>query len=162
MKKHLVAAFLGASAAAGPLQAEEVRTNAKLFRVEDSGVLVVIEGTWRATTAAPSVEVPRTNSVRAECHRTSRKCVEHIAKLIRPSEDSSGFVKEPTLLLMKEEFVVVEWSEDVIVARAKPRAADVELRISLKNRTAERTSRETSARGATGADPAALHVWRLE
>jgi len=162
MKKRLVGAILGVVVVVGPLQAQEVRTNPKLFRFEDSGGLVVIEGTWRVATGAPSVEVPRTNSVRVECHRARKKCTEHIAKLIRASDDSSGFVKQSTLLLMKEEFRVVEWSQDVTVARAEPRAADVELRISLVDRTAERTSRETSARRAAGAKPAAIHVWRLE
>ena len=151
-----------AVAAAGAAQADEVRTNPRLFQLKDSGATVIIEGTWRITTGAPSLEVPRANSVRLECHRTTKRCTEHIAKLIRPLDDSSGFVKESTLLLMNEEFRVVEWSQNVIVARAVPRAADVELRVSLVDRTAERTSRETSARGAHGANPAALHVWRLE
>jgi hypothetical protein len=63
---------------------------------------------------------------------------------------------------MKEEFHVVDWSHDVIVARAESRAADIDLRISLVDRTAERTSRETAARGASQAKAEELHVWRLE
>lgn len=162
MKKRVAGVVLGAVAvAAVTVEAQEVRTNPKLFRIEDSGA-VVIEGTWRVATGGPSREVPQTNSVRVECHRAGRKCVEHIAKLIRASDDSSGLVKQSTLLLMKEEFRVVEWSQTVIVARAEPRAADVELRISLVDRTAERTSRETKARGAAGANASLLHAWRLE
>jgi len=63
---------------------------------------------------------------------------------------------------MKEEFRVLEWPQNSIVARAQPRAADVDLRISLVDKTAERTSRETAARGAKGANPTGVHLWRLE
>ena len=163
MWKRIVRAIVAAVVvAAAPAWAEEVRTNPKLFQVGDSGAVVVIEGTWRIVTGRPSVEIPHVNSVRVECHRAARQCVEYAAKLIGPSDDASGFVKRSTLFLMREEFRVLEWSQDVIVARAEPRAADVELRISLVDRTAERMSRETAARGAQGANPTGLNVWRLE
>jgi hypothetical protein len=147
-------------AAAG--RTEEFRTNPKLFQVAQSGEVVIIEGTWRNVTGGPSVEVPRANSVRLECHRSLKTCIEHIAKLIRPSDDYLGLVKQPTLFVMKEDFRVLEWSQNAIVARAQPRAADVDLRISLVDKTAERTSRETTARGAEGAKPTAIYLWRLE
>jgi hypothetical protein len=160
MKWIAVATWVMAIIAVG--RAEEVRTNPKLFQVAQSGEVVIIEGTWRNVTGGPSVEVPRANSVRLECRRSLMTCIEHIAKLIQPSDDSSGFVKQPTLFVMKEEFRVLEWSQTALVARAQPRAADMDLRISLVDRTAQRTSRETAARGAEGANPTAIHLWRLE
>jgi hypothetical protein len=160
MKWIAVATWVMALAAVG--RAEEVRTNPKLFQVAQSGEIVIIEGTWRIATGGPSVEVPNANSVRVECHRSLRTCIEHIAKLIQPSDDASGLVKQPTLFVIKEEFRVLEWSQKAIIARAQPRAADIDLRISLVDRTAQRTSRETAARGAESGNPTAIHLWRLE
>jgi hypothetical protein len=149
-------------ALAAVVPAAEVLTNLKLFEVTQSGDLVVIEGTWRNVTGGPSVVIPRANSVRIECHRSRRTCIEHIAKLIQPSDDSLGFVKQPNLFVKKQEFRVLEWSQNAIVAREQLRAADVDLRISLGDKTAERTFRETAARGARGANPDAIYLWRLE
>src|SRR6476660_1514388 len=106
MKQWITVAWIIALATLG--RAEEIRTNPKLFQVAQSGEIVIIEGTWRNVTGGPSVEIPRVNSVRVECHRPLRTCVEHIAKLIQPSDDSSGLVKQPTLFVMKEEFRVLE------------------------------------------------------
>jgi hypothetical protein len=63
---------------------------------------------------------------------------------------------------MKEEFRVLEWSQTKIVARAEPRVADIDIRISLIDHSAERTSRETEVRGAIGADPLSIEQWILE
>ena len=41
--------------------------------------------------------------------------------------------------LMKEQFRVVEWTGTTITARAEPRAVDIDLRISLADRSVERT-----------------------
>lgn len=160
MKQWITVAWIVALATLG--RAEEIRTNPKLFQVAQSREIIIIEGTWRNVTGGPSVQIPQANSVRVECHRNLKTCIEHIAKLIRPSDDSSGSIKQPTLFVMKEEFRVLEWSQNSIVARAQPRAADVDLRISLVDKTAERTSRETAARGAKGANLTSVHLWMLE
>ena len=62
----------------------------------------------------------------------------------------------------KEQFRVIEWTGTTIAARAEPRAADIDLRISLTNRTAERSSRETAARGAQGGNPQNVTQWVLQ
>jgi hypothetical protein len=71
-------------------------------------------------------------------------------------------VKRPYLFLAKERFRVVEWTGTTIIARAEPRAADIDLRISLSERSAERTSRETSSRGAQDANPQNVTQWVLQ
>jgi hypothetical protein len=106
----------------------------------------------------PTVEVPHVNSVRIECDRAARICNEYVAKFIQKSDDPIGAVERPSLLLMKEQFRVIEWTDTTISGRAEPRAADIDLRISLADRTAERTSRETASRGAQRA--LALHAHR--
>jgi hypothetical protein len=73
-----------------------------------------------------------------------------------------GVVRYSHLWLMKEQFRVIEWTATTITARAEPRAADIDFRISLADESAERTSRETSARGAQSPDPTNVAQWVLQ
>ncbi len=106
--------------------------------------------------------MPRLNSVRVECDRTARVCNEYVAKLIQKTDDPISAVERPYLFLMKEQFRVIEWTGTTITARAEARAADIDLRVSLTDRTAERTSRETALRGAQGANPENVSQWVLQ
>ena len=140
----------------------DIKSDPKRIGLSDSGEQLVLQGKWRNVTGRPSVTVPRVNSVRIECDKGSLFCTEYIAKLIQKSDDPSRFVDKRYLFLIREEFRILEWSDSVIVARAEPRAGDVELRISLKDDAAERTSRETDARGAEGANPGEVEHWVLD
>ncbi len=145
-----------------PVCGEQIKTDQKNFLVSGDGRYVVLQGTWRRTSQQPTVEVPYLNSVRIECDRGARMCNEYIAKFIQKRDDPLGAVERPYLFLMKEQFRVIEWTGTAITARAEPRAADIDLRISLTDRTAERVSRETAARGAQGANPQNVTQWALE
>jgi hypothetical protein len=140
---------------------QTIVTGRKRVLVDDDGTFAVIEGMWRSTTGRPSIDMPAVNSVRIECEKSRRVCTEHVAKFLQPSDDLQGRVGQPHLFLMKETFRVLEWSPTRIIARAEPRAADIDLRISVADQSVERTSRETAARGATGADPSNIQQWRL-
>jgi hypothetical protein len=140
----------------------DIKSDLKRLDLSDSGEQLVLQGKWRNVTGRPSVTVPRVNSVRIECDKGSLICTEYIAKLIQKSDDPSSVVDKRYLFLMKEGFRILEWSDSAIVARAEPRAADIELRISLKDDAAERTSRETEARGAAGANPSEVEHWVLD
>jgi hypothetical protein len=122
----------------------------------------VVQGTWHRISKRATVEVPRVNSVRIECDRTGRVCNEYVAKFIQKADAPIEIVERPNLFLMKEQFRVIEWTATTITARAEPRAADIHLRISLADESAERTSRETTARGAQGANPANVTKWVLQ
>jgi hypothetical protein len=143
------------------VRGEEIATNPKDFFVFDDGGSVVLQGTWRRTSQRPTIEVPQVNSVRIECYRAARICNEYAAKFIQKSDDPLGAVDRPRLYMMKEQFRVIEWTGTTITARAEPRAADIYLRISLIDRTAERSSRETATRGAQGANPQNVTQWVL-
>jgi hypothetical protein len=144
------------------IRGEEITTDQKNFLVSGDGRYVVLQGTWRRSSQRPTVEVPYVNSVRIECDRTSRICNEYVAKFIQKTDDPLGAVERPYLFLMKEQFRVIEWTGTTIAARAEPRAADIDLRISLTTRTAERSSRETAVRGAQGANPQNVTQWALQ
>jgi hypothetical protein len=144
------------------VRGEEITTDQKNFLVSDNGRYVVLQGAWRRTSQRPTVEVPYVNSVRIECDRTARICNEYVAKFIQKTDDPLSAVERPYLFLMKEQFRVIEWTGTTIAARAEPRAGDIDLRISLTNRTAERSSRKTAARGAQGANPQNVTQWALQ
>jgi hypothetical protein len=133
-----------------------------IVRLRSTTAAVVLQGAWRRTSHRPTVEVPYVNSVCIECDRTARICNEYVAKFIQKTDDPLGAVERPYLFLMKEQFRVIECTGTTIAARAEPRAADIDLRISLTNRMAERSSRETAARGAQGANPQNVTQWVLQ
>jgi len=142
--------------------AEDVRPNKKLLLSDPTNTRIFIEGTWEALTPRITAEIPKINSVSIECNRSTRICIEHIAKLIRPSENPISGTSHSLLLLQEATFDVMEWSKETITARSQPRAADIDLRISLVDKSVERSSRETSARGAEGAQPNLVDHWKLE
>jgi hypothetical protein len=139
----------------------EITTDQKQIIVSSDRKHVIVQGTWRRVSERATVEVPRVNSVRIECDRTAGFCNEYIAKFIQETDDPTGAMKRPYLFLMKERFRVIEWTETTITARAEPRAADIDLRISFADRSAERTSRETESRGAKGANLQNIAQWVL-
>jgi hypothetical protein len=139
----------------------EITTDQKQFVVSSDRRHVMVQGSWRRISQRATVEVPRVNSVRIECDRTAGVCNEYVAKFIQKTDDPSGTMERPYLFLMKEQFRVVEWTGTTITARAEPRAADIDLRISLADRSVERTSRETGSRGAQGAKPENVSQWVL-
>jgi hypothetical protein len=146
------AAFLGAG----------ITTDRKEFVVSSDRTYVMVHGSWHRISERPTVEVPRVNSVRIECVRTAGVCNEYVAKLIQKTDDPTGTVEGDHLFLMKERFRVIEWTGTTITARAEPRAADIDLRISFADRSAERTSRETESRGAKGANSQNVDQWVVQ
>ena len=140
----------------------DITTNQKQFVVSSDRRHVTVQGTWRRISQRATIEVPRVNSVRIECDRTAGICNEYVAKFIQKTDDPTSTMERPYLFLMKEQFRVIEWTGTSITARAEPRAADIDLRISLADESAERTSRETATRGAQGANPANVTKWVLQ
>ena len=140
----------------------DITTDQKQFVVSSDRRYVTVQGTWRRISQRATVEVPRVNSVRIDCDRTAGICNEYVAKFIQKTDDPTSTMARPYLFLMKEQFRVIEWTGTSITARAEPRAADIHLRISLADQSAERTSRETAARGSQGADPANVTKWVLQ
>jgi len=87
-------------------------------------------------------------------------CTETIALLFGPDDKTPDGVSR--LFLQTNDYKVIEWSSTTIVARENAPVADIELRISLADRSAERSSRETKARGSETANPGISRHWVLE
>jgi hypothetical protein len=134
----------------------------KRMTVMDGGAYVTVEGTWRRISTRPSINTPTINTVSIECDRARRVCEEYMAKVLQPTDDPAGNLGVRYLFVDRTIFRVLEWSRTVLEARAEYRAADIDLRISLAEQTAERRFRETGARGAQGADPSRVDQWVLE
>lgn len=144
------------------LTVQDVARNPHGFQLSESGDYLSATGRWASSTDRPSIEVPRVNSVALECWKERGLCMEYLAKLIQPADDVSGSVDRPTLFSFGNEYRIVEWSASTITARYTPRAADVEIRISLVDETVERSSQETAACSAEGGEPSNVAHWVLE
>ena len=157
----LLASGLHASCTRG---LDDVGRNPRLFvhSETDVGEWVGLEGHWSSATGRYSVELPRVNSVDIDCWHRRMICVEHLSKLVQPADDRRGFLKRPMLFAEGNEYKIVEWSQSSLVARFEPRAADIEIRVSFSEKVAERTFRETTARGAAGAATGEALHWMLE
>lgn len=140
---------------------QEIATDRKRVTVSPDRAQVVLQGTWRRTSTRPSVHVPSVNSTRVECDRNGAICAEYLAKFIQKEDDDLGTISHPSLFLMKEQFRVVQWTERMIVARAKAPAADIELRINLVEETAQRTFQETPAPADENKNPRNVSDWVL-
>ena len=151
-----------AQAAGAFLRGADITPDQKQFVVSNDRRYVIVQGTWHRVSERATVEVPRVNSVRIECDRTAGVCKEYVAKFIQKTDDPTGNVERSYLILMNEQFRVIEWTETTITARAEPRAAALDLRISFADRSAERTSRETESRGAKGANSQNVTQWVLQ
>ncbi len=146
------------------LIAEPIHTNSRSFQAAKDGSSVIIEGSWHRASKRVTIDIPAANSFRIECLRNVGMCREYIAKLITPEETkASGILgREGTYLYLDVwTFKIQSWDDKHIVAKAEPRAADMYLRISLADRSVERTSQETNARGATGATKD-IDVWQFK
>ena len=139
-----------------------ITTLRKSIDVMDGGRYVIAEGRWRRISTRPSINAPTINTVRVECDRARRVCEELMANVLQPFDDPLGKVNDRYLFVGETIFKVLEWSSTLIMARAEQPAVDIDLRISLADKSAERTLRETGARGAQGADPSRVDQWVLD
>jgi hypothetical protein len=121
---------------------------------------VTFEGRWRTISESGSRSIPRLNTAVGYCEKATMTCNENIAKLYSKDEwpgHPNGFLR-----VAGTDFKVIEWSKDRIIARYEAPVADLELRISLSDGSAERSFRETKARGSDTADPKIAGHWVLE
>lgn len=139
---------------------EPIKSPPKIFSMDkEKRDHVSFMGRWRATAHAGLIMIPRINSVSVRCSKSEMSCRETLAQLFTPAEDKNvgHFLSAVDLV-----YPVVEWSDTLIRAEIKAPVADIELRISLADETAERSFRETRSRGVDTADPKISRHWTLE
>ena len=107
----------------------------------------------------PSI-ISKINFTSITCDRNNMTCKEIESLVFTPKE-------QPILknnLLYNQEFTyqIIDWSDDTIKAKREAPVADIEITISLKDNFAEKSFRETKARGSGTANPNIYGKWILE
>lgn len=126
-----------------------------------NGDTVLATGRWkRVTSTSEFTKIARINTVSIFCDKGQRTCWETVAEVVTP-EELKGF-KTKQLMANEITYEVVEWSSQTVYARCAAFAADIELRISVKDAFAERRFRETKARGSETSNPSIYVHWILE
>ena len=126
---------------------------------------IVAEGHWRRMVGKTiTAKLPLENSTYIVCDRQTRKCNEATAVLYTPEDTlpGAGIRISPSLSVLVLEYKIIDWSDGVIRAKCEGFEADIELRISVKDQFAERSFRETKARGNDKSDPNIFESWILE
>ncbi len=126
------------------------------------GDFVVAVGRWK--TIASETRYPKLALINATyifCSKRLRTCQEAIANLYTP-EDPPKDSTESFLNVFVMDYNIIDWSGDTVRAKYEALVADIELRISVKDGVAERSYRETWARGSETSDPNISQSWILE
>jgi len=141
------------------LTPEQVQSQFKSVTATDNSVFV--QGRWKRTGGNKTYsKPPLINTVAITCDKKSMTCRETIAELLTPQE-ISGFEK-PQLFIDENTYQILDWTDDIIRSVYLSPVADFELIISIKDDAAERSWRETKARGNETSDPENYENWTLE
>ncbi len=109
------------------------------------GTWIVAEGKWRRTSGpAMSIRLPEINSVYIDCYERTGKCTERRATLVSRAEAERLNVPllEGLLDTSFDEYEIAEWTADFVRAVYRAPVGDIEIQISVKNKTATRSYRE--------------------
>ena len=139
---------------------QRIDTPPKQVLVDAVAGYVVFEGTWRALSQPGFTVIPKINTTTGHCSKQSMACTESIALLFSKSDRTLD--KGTWLDVQVNTYQVLEWTPTTIYAREETSVNDIELRISLSDKSVERFSRETRARGASTANPAISRHWMLD
>ncbi len=77
-------------------------------------------------------------------------------------EDTPKDISGAFLHVLLLDYNIIDWSGDTIRAKYEGPVADIELRISVKDKVGERSYRETKSRGSEKSDPNVFQSWILE
>lgn len=127
----------------------------------ESNSFAKFEGRWRALVKKENPLIPELNSVKVICNKNTMTCVESMA-LLFTEKDKVPTPMEGFLAPQSNKYKVLEWTSELIRAREEAPVADIELRISLGDKSVERSFRETTARGVSTSNPNNVQHWVLE
>jgi len=128
--------------------------------IRKTGDFVFAEGRWKALPGTkPSIKA-KINFTSHICDHTLMTCRELEALLLTKEEQPE--LKNAVLYNQEFGYKITNWNSDVINAKREAPVADVEIIISLRDGFAEKSFRETKARGSETANPAIYGKWVLE
>lgn len=136
----------------------DIRSPRKSIKKVDEFVLA--EGRWKALSGTNARIISRINFTSITCDLKNKACSEIISLVQNPKENN--LYTKPVLYSIKITYQITDWTNDIIIAKWDAPVADVELKISLKDSFAERSYRETKARGDETSNPKVYGKWVLE
>lgn len=141
------------------LVVENIKSPDKRLQLVDN--YAFIEGRWkRAEGTSKLIRMVRINTVSITCDKMNMTCRETIAQLVTTKDEP--WVGNPLLFIDQILYRIFDWSDQTIYAKYSAPVADFELKISIKDKFAERRRRETKARGAETSDPNIFENCTLE
>ena len=151
--------YCPSSQADSNLVADDVLSPSKRFVLADN--YAFIEGRWKRTEGTSRlIRMATINTVSITCDKMSMTCRETVAQLVTPKDEP--WVGKPSLFIYETTYRIIDWSDHTIYAKYSAPVADFELKISIKDKFAERRRRETKARGAETSDPNMFENCTLE
>ncbi len=139
-------------------EADEISSPIKDIKLINNYVFV--QGRWKKTTQTKYGILAQINSAYITCDKISMTCIEKTAVLSTPEDNP--ILTGKLLYIVDINYRIINWSNDIINAKYEALMADFEIRISLRDKFAERSCRETKARGSETADPNVYEHWILE
>lgn len=121
---------------------------------------VFVEGRWKALSGTNARIISRINFTSITCDRNNKTCEEIISFVRNPKEDT--MYNNYMLFSNKYTYQITDWTDGIIKAKWYAPVADVEITISLKDNFAEKSYRETKARGSETSNPDIYGKWVLE
>lgn len=158
MLKNIISIIFILSLLVGCSDLNDIRSPNRNIQKVDGNVFV--EGRWKALSGTTARIISKINSTSITCDRNSKTCKEMISYVYAPKE--SRIYKKSILYSDKFTYQIVDWNNDVIKAKWDAPVADIEITISIKDNFAEKSYRETKARGSESANPDIHGKWVLE
>jgi hypothetical protein len=121
---------------------------------------VFASGRWNALPGANAKIISKINFTSITCDRGSKACEETISLVRDPKEDT--MYKNHMLFSQSFTYQITDWRDDTIKAKYEAPVGDAEITISLKDNFAEKSWRETKARGSESSNPDVYGKWVLE
>jgi len=159
MQKKIIAFFFILFLLSSCTDLNDIRSPQKSIQKIDG--FVFVEGRWKAisvTTVAGKISDINFTSI--TCDLNNKTCSEIISLVQNPKDNK--LYNKPMLYSIKITYQITDLSNDIIKAKWDAPVADVEIKISSKDSFAERSYRETKARGSKTSNPDIYGKWVLE
>lgn len=158
MMKKIISIIFIASLLIGCSDLNDIRSPQKSIKKVDK--FVFASGRWKALPGTNARIISRINFTSITCDRNNKTCEENISLVRDPKEDT--MYKNYMLFINNFTYQITAWTNDIIKAKWEAPVADVEITISLKDNFAEKSYRETKARGNESSNPDIYGKWMLE
>lgn len=129
------------------------------FSLSVSSDITELTGRWVTDEVLEAPLLGRTNAAEISCSKQEMMCVESLAVLITPEENSR--MSSTFLMPLLGFYKVKTWTDSGIVAVSEKKVADVTLSIDLTGQKAARTYQEKRAGASGDAKPPRTVSWHL-